>query len=199
MTTLSRVSISKGTITVCIMSYKYGHLAAQAVESVIAQTKKPDKIKLYDDGVGDCEHLRKLYPEVQVVKRHRNLGVVDNFNEALKKVDTGRVLFLGADNWLHPEALELMSREEADIVSCDAYMVGEGKYRRWTLHYQPHGSALYDVGKALLAGGYQHSGRVNAEEDSVLFGKMMTEGASFHRVDKPLLYYRRHRANFIRH
>lgn len=199
MPTLSRVSTSKGTITVCIMSYKYGHLAGQAVESVITQTKKPTKIKLYDDGVGDCEHLRKLYPEVQVIKRHRNLGVVENFNQALKKVDTDRVLFLGADNWLDPQALAFMAKQPEDIVSCDAWIVGKGPYERWELLHQPHGSALYNVDFAREVGGYEHSGNENAEEDSVLFKKMMDKGASFVRVPEPLLFYRRHRANYIRH
>src|SRR3990167_4324043 len=168
----SPAATSKKTITVNIMSYRYGHLAAQAVESVLWQTRPADEIRLYDDGVGDCEHLRVKYPQISVVKRHRNLGIVENFNQALRKVTTNKVLFLGADNWLHPKALELMDRDE-DIVSCDAWIVGsEGGYQKLVLPWQPHGSALYEVKKALEVGGYEHSGREKSEEDSVLFKKM---------------------------
>lgn len=183
-------------LTVVITSYRYGHLAAQAIESVLSQTLRPEVVRLYDDGVGDCEHLRKLYPEVEIIKRHRNLGIVNNFNLALDKVTTDRVMFLGADNWLDPTAIEKMTDTKEDIVSCDAWITGDGPYRRWTLPHQPHGSAVYNVEKAREVGGYEDSGREHTEEDSMLFKKMMDKGATFWRVDEPLLYYRRHRFNF---
>lgn len=183
-------------ITVNIMSYRYGHLVAQAIESVLWQTERPKVIRVFDDGVGDCSHISGLYPDIELVQRKQNIGIVDNFNEALKRVNTERTLFLGADNWLHPRALELMGARSESIVSCDAWIVGQGKYQRWSLPYQPHGSALYNVKLAREAGGYAASGNKHTEEDSVLFGKMMKAGASFYRVPKPLLYYRRHAWNF---
>lgn len=186
-------------LTVNICSYKYGHLAAQAIESVLGQTVKPDVVRFFDDGARDCKHLADIYPEVEYVLRETNLGIVDNFNDALNRTTTDRVLFLGADNWLEPDALELMNATKEDIVSCDAWIVGNGHHERWTLPYQPHGSALYNVELAKKVGGYQPSGRENSEEDSELFKKMLEAGATFHRVDKPLLWYRRHRENYIRH
>lgn len=184
-------------ITVAVMSYRYGHLIGHCLETVLSQTKLPDKILAVDDYGNDFYNLIEKYPEVEFIMRGKNMGIVDNFNDILlNHIITDRVMFLGADNWLHPEAIELMNQSEADIVSCDAYIVGEGKYRRWTLPYQAHGSALYDVEKAKAVGGYQASGREHTEEDSELFKKMMDAGATFHRVDKALLYYRRHRSNF---
>lgn len=191
--------VRRVTVSCLIMSYRYGHLVCHALESVLSQTKKPDIIKVYDDGVGDCFFVEEKYPEVELIEREKNLGIVDNFNDALKNVTTDRVLFLGADNWLEPDALELMNATSEDIVSCDAWIIGDGHNERWTLPYQPHGSALYNVAKAKAVGGYQASGRENSEEDSELFKKMMDAGATFHRVDKPLLNYRRHRENFISH
>lgn len=182
-------------ITINIMSYRYGHLAAQAIESVLAQTKKPDKIVLVDDGVGDCFHLVGLYPEIEHRYNVRNEGIVDNFNKTLGLTKTDRVMFLGADNWLDPRALEKMTAHKEDIVSCDGWIWGKGM-EYWELPYQPHGSALYDVKKAKKVGGYEASGRKKSEEDSVLFKRMMEAGASFHRVAEPLFYYRRHKWNF---
>lgn len=184
------------TVSCLIMSFCYGHLVCQALESVLNQTKLPDVIKVYDDGIGDCFFVEEKYPEIELIEREKNLGIVDNFNDALEHVTTDRVMFLGADNYLHPEAIELMSAKEEDIVSCDAWIVGEGKYRRWTLPTQPHGSAMYNVDFAREVGGYQASGREHTEEDSELFKKMMNAGATFARVDKPLLYYRTHKWNF---
>lgn len=182
-----------------IMSYRYGHLVCHAIESVLSQTIRPEVIRVYDDGVGDCFFVPQKYPEVQFIERKKNLGIVDNFNDALNYTNTERVIFLGADNWLEPDAFELMLNKDEDIVSCDAWIVGHGLYERWTLPYQPHGSAMYNVKKAKAVGGYQASGRENSEEDSELFKKMMDTGATFTRVDKPLLNYRRHRENFIQH
>ena len=43
----------KKTISVCIFSYNYSHLVAHAIESVLSQTRKADKIYVIDDGAKD--------------------------------------------------------------------------------------------------------------------------------------------------
>lgn len=183
-------------ITVNIMSYNYGHLAAQAIESVIYQSRPPEVIRFYDDGAGDCTHLPEIYPEVEFILRKENMGIIDNFNDALDRTKTERVMFLGADNWLDPLCLELISKRGEDIVSYDAYKVKEGVNEWWRLKDQPHGSALYNVEKAKEFM-YSASGNKHTEEDSVLFSKMRKAGASYFQLDAPLLYYRwRHRRNF---
>jgi hypothetical protein len=60
------------TYTCVIASYHYGHLAANCIESVLCQTKKFNTILFVDDGAGDCEHLIKIYPEVEFVLRENN-------------------------------------------------------------------------------------------------------------------------------
>ena len=62
-------------ITIVISSFHYGHLASHCIESVLSQTKRPERILFVDDGAGDCEHLQKIYPEVEYVLREQNLGV----------------------------------------------------------------------------------------------------------------------------
>lgn len=184
------------TTTCVIMSYQYGHLVANAIESVLGQTKPFDKVIAIDDGAHDFYGLVEKYPEVQIVQRGQNMGIVDGFNDALNKVDTDYVLFLGADNWLHPETLEKLTQADADIISYDAWIWGDGHNELWHLPHQPHGSALYNVKKAKEVGGYADSGKQHTEEDSVMFGNMRQAGATFAHVSEPLLYYRRHRSNF---
>lgn len=113
------------TLSVVICSYKYGHLAAHAVDSVISQTLKPNKIYFIDDGVGDCRHIPKLYPQVIFIEREKNLGTVENFQRALEMIDTDRVMFLGADNWLRQDALECLNKCPEDIVTYDIILTGE--------------------------------------------------------------------------
>jgi glycosyltransferase involved in cell wall biosynthesis len=187
------------TNTCVIASYRYGHLAAQAIESVLNQTKKFDKVLFVDDGVGDCEHLPAIYPEVQFILRPENIGVVANFNDMLSRVETDRVMFLGADNWLDHSALEITSSQEADIVSYAAWLVKSGSPERWVVGV-PHGSSLYNVAKARQVGGYESSGNAHSEEDSVMFSRMQrVAGAIFVNLPDTLLFYRwRHRLNFNR-
>lgn len=190
-------------MTIVIISYRYGHLVAQAIESALSQTV-PCEVVVIDDGVGDCAHVSN-YP-VEFIARPKRLGVDESLNDALfNHVETEKVLFLGADNWLRPDAVELMTTN-ADITSCDVYLFGElakefavdhgckfeNGYYIWELPYQPHGGALYDVKLAKAVGGYGKGRQL----DSQLFSKMIEAGATFERVPLPLFYWRKHKANY---
>lgn len=217
-------------ISIVIASYKYGHLISQAIESVLCQTDPPNEVIIVDDGVGDLPDIVKLYGDnfknlgitLKIIAREKNLGVVDNFQDVLMNHVTGDyVMFLGADNYIHPRTLEKLSNfiPENDIVSYDINLFGteaekfskiirsqynpdtgmyEWKFKRGDIasgNYI-HGSSLYHV--ALARGfGYKHSGRKNSEEDWMLFKAMILVGGASHvHLSEPLLYYRRHSNNF---
>lgn len=197
-------------ITIVVASYKYGHLAAHCIESLLSQTRKPDRILFVDDGVGDCNHLPALYPEVEYVMREKNLGVVKNFQDMLMRVEGGKCMFLGADNWLRADALEILDRVEADIVTYDIMVTGESKEEIFRRHFEEtgweegdiywdrssghHGSMLYNTELAQKVGYSSPPGR--SVEDWVLFNGMMERVAVHKHVPQALLYYRRHRTNF---
>jgi glycosyltransferase involved in cell wall biosynthesis len=146
-------------ITVIIASYKYGHLGAHCIESLLSQTILPSRILFVDDGGLDCSHLPSLYPDIEYIFRDQNLGVVDNFQDMLSKVNTENVLFIGADNWLRSDAIELLSNASSDIVTYDIVVTGELKkeiltsvpgetrpYKGdlyWNRQGQHHGSMMY--------------------------------------------------------
>lgn len=214
-------------ITVCIMSYRYGHLIAQAIESILSQTQLPSEVVIVDDGVGDVADVARRYTadfrrsgiKAVMVARRRNLGIVDNFNDVLmNSVRTPRVMFLGADNYLRPDALAILSKVKADIVSYDIALFGaeavkfaaaagateiKDGYPIWRFSKRDidvenyiHGSSLYNA--ELAKGyGYKASGSAQyAEEDWMLFRAMLGGGASHVHVPEPLLFYRRHKMNF---
>ena len=195
---------------IVIASYRYGHLAAHAIESVLAQTQPFDKIYFVDDGAGDCTHLTKLYPMVDFTLRETNLGVVQNFHDMLMKVTTDRCMFLGADNWLREDALEILSTSPADVITYDIMVVGN--LRNEILNRHPlevrkqngswywdrssghHGSMLYDTKRAQTVGYSSPPGR--SLEDQVLYHKLLMNGATRAHIPEALLYYRRHKENF---
>jgi len=213
--------MSKNTIV--ISSYRYGHLAAHCIESVLSQTQMPHRILFVDDGVGDCEHLVNLYPQVEFILRNKNLGVVDNFQDMLMRVDTEYVMFLGADNWLRSDALAQLSQAGGDIITYDMMITGELKdamyaqvkrymrkkdgdyyYSKKRDPWKAHGSMLYKTELAKSVGGYKpNEDQIRAghpEEDFSLFNRMTNiDSTIVNYVPLPLLYYRRHKENFLKY
>ena len=200
-------------ITVVIASYRYGHLAAHCIESVLAQSKAAERIMFVDDGAGDCSHLPAIYPQIEFILRGKNLGTVANFSDMLNRVTTNKCMFIGADNWMRADTIELLSKETADIVTYDIIVTGDLKDKLYTRHYgemkphqgdyywsrymKHHGSMLYNANIAKSVG-YAASGGSNSEEDLVLWQRMLGAGATVSHINEGLLYYRRHRENFIK-
>ena len=203
-------------ITVVIASYKYGHLAAHCVESLLSQTTPPKRILFVDDGGLDCSHLPNLYLDIEYVLRHKNLGIVDNFQDILSQINTEYVLFIGADNWLRSDAIELLSNASTDIVTYDIIVTGELKEEildrvpgeaqpyqgdlYWDRQEQHHGSMMYRTvfGQKI---GYtkRYEDGVHPQEDWNLWDKMLEQGATVTSLKEGLLFYRRHRENFLKY
>jgi glycosyltransferase involved in cell wall biosynthesis len=117
------------SISVVIISYNYGMFAAQAIDSVLSQTKRLDRIVFVDDCSADgdigCAVAERF--GIDVIRRENNYGVLKNFQDILfNQVTTDRMIMLGADNWFRNDAIEKMSAEDADIVSTDYYTTGSG-------------------------------------------------------------------------
>jgi len=203
-------------ITVVIASYRYGHLAAHCIESLLSQTTSPARILFVDDGGLDCNHLPILYPDIEYVMRDKNLGVVDNFQEMLFRVNTEYVLFIGADNWLRSDAIELLSNASADIVTYDVIVTGELKQDilmripvqafphqgdlYWNRQEQHHGSMMYRTALGQKIGyKKRYEDGNHPQEDWNLWDKMLEKGATVASLKEGLLFYRRHRENFLKY
>ncbi len=169
-----------------------------------------------DDGGMDCAHLPSLYPDIEYILRPKNLGTVNNFQDMLSRVKTEYVLFIGADNWLRSDSVELLSTATTDIVTYDIVVTGELKEEiltrvpgqthphlgdlYWDRQEQHHGSMMYrtDFGQRV---GYQRrfeNGR-HPQEDWNLWDKMLEQGATVASIKEGLLFYRRHRENFLKY
>ena len=206
-------------ITIVISSFHYGHLASHCLESVLSQTKKPEKVLFVDDGAGDCKHLISLYPQIEYYYREYNLGVVNNFDDMLRKVNSEYVMFLGADNWIRSDTIEVfekvISEHNPDVITYDIMVTGELKNEirnrhpheiqehqgdiYWTRNGH-HGSMLYrtKLGQEI---GYKKrdENSTHTEEDWNMWNEMIKKNARVVRVPQAFLYYRRHRENFLKY
>ena len=203
-------------ITVVIASYKYGHLAAHCIESLLSQTTPPARILFVDDGAFDCNHLPSLYPDIEYILRQENLGVVDNFQDILSQINTEYVLFIGADNWLRSDAIELLSNASTDVVTYDIVVTGELKEEilvrvpgetipyqgdlYWNRQEQHHGSMMYRTAFGQRIGyKKRYEDGIHPQEDWNLWDKMLEQGATVTSIKEGLLFYRRHRENFLKY
>lgn len=212
---------TKPTLGLVLASYRYGHLAAHAIETALSQTLPFDKIYFVDDAGGDCGHLQKIYgnENIEFVLRGKNLGIVDNFNDILFDiVETDYVMYVGADNWIASDTCELIKQRIAseptpDVITYDIVVTGglreeifkfyhaemsirAGDYY-WSRAGKHHGSMCYRVSLARSVGGYANNRTSSrTDEDWNLWNKMIAAGAKISHIREAFLYYRRHKENF---
>lgn len=92
------------TITVIIPSYNYGRFLAEAVDSVLNQSRPVDSIILVNDGSTDdteeiCRSYQRRHPEIiRIISHSENKGILFTFNEAVEYATGDYICFLGADN-----------------------------------------------------------------------------------------------------
>lgn len=122
-------------ITVIIPCYNYGRFLAEAVTSVLQQTRQASEILIADDCSTDNTRevaikFRQKYPHLIRYSRNKeNLGVVENFNKAVLLTCADYICFLNADDRFRKDYLEkaaaiLDANREVGIVYSDLALFG---------------------------------------------------------------------------
>ena len=140
-----------------------------------------------------------------------------NFQDMLMRVNTPYVMFIGADNWIRSDTIELLSKENADIVTYDIVVTGELKDEilervpgesfkingdhYWDRKDKHHGSMMYktSLGKRVKYEKRFPNSNAHSQEDWRLWDMMLANGASVSSISEGLLFYRRHRENFLKY
>lgn len=156
MTELIKRSVSgdHGTIGVIITTFNHARFLADAITSVLAQTRQPDKIMVVDDGsADDPTAVVADFPGVRII-RQRNRGLAAARNTGLRNCATTHVVFLDADDRLLPTALEAGLACASKRSEC-AFVYGG--YRHVSEDLGPRGDDCYypiigDAHLALLRG-----------------------------------------------
>jgi glycosyltransferase involved in cell wall biosynthesis len=93
-------------VSVVIPCFNQGHYLAEAVESVLAQTRQPDQIIIVNDGSTDnTAEVAARFRGVKFLSQD-NRGLAAARNAGLKHAAGDYILFLDADDILLPAAIE---------------------------------------------------------------------------------------------
>jgi glycosyltransferase involved in cell wall biosynthesis/CTP:molybdopterin cytidylyltransferase MocA len=206
---------SRLSVSVIIPTYNRAAFVAQAIESALAQTRRPDEIIVVDDGSTDeTDRVLSAFGSPVTVVRQPNRGRSAARNAALRAAKTDAVLFLDSDDWLMPSCVErcvqeLESRPEVGVVYSDTYLcnaAGEpiGLYSQVLPGNRPSGQVLGELARrnfltvtsmirrSCLEGITFEQGLEYFEDYDVW--RRLAVRCEFQYVDEPLLRYRLHEA-----
>ena len=97
--------MSPPSITVVIPNYNLGRFVAEAIESALTQTLRPIEVIVVDDGsTDDSVAIIERHPVTLI--RQANSGVARARNAGAERARGEYLVFLDADDVLHPEYLE---------------------------------------------------------------------------------------------
>lgn len=101
-----RLSGDRMTVAVIIPAFNHARFLADAIVSVLAQTRQPDEVIVVDDGsTDDPKTVVGHFPTVRMI-RQDNRGLSAARNTGLNNCKTSHVIFLDADDRLLPNAIE---------------------------------------------------------------------------------------------
>lgn len=193
-----------------IRCHNYGRFLAEAVESVVAQSRAADEIVVVDDGSTDgtgdvLARLAEVYPQLASLRRHPARGPAASFNDGVAASPGDLVVALDADDRLGPGYLEALAEALRDPSVSIAYC---GK-RTFGAERADEPAKPFDVDELLrenminvsamfrrsvfeATGGFRPDFDDLGLEDWEFWVHAVERGATAVAVNGPWLEYRRH-------
>ena len=198
-------------VTVYVTNYNYSAYIRQSLESLFAQTMKDFEVIIIDDGsTDDSKTIIEEYTDRAQIVFQKNKGLNVSNNIALKMATGKYIMRLDADDYLAPNALEVMSTLlEADpelglvfpdyeMVDKDGNLMTIQKRHNFSKEVkvldQPAHGACTMIRTTFLRqlGGYDE--RYRCQDGYELWIKF-TAKYKVTNVNTPLFYYRQHGDN----
>lgn len=103
-------------------------LLYDTVDSVRAQTDPDWRLTVIDDCYPDTsvvEHFAAIEdPRIVYTRNEVNLGITENYREAIRRATTEHIAILGCDDLLHPGYLDVIGRTVAAVPHADVIQPG---------------------------------------------------------------------------
>jgi hypothetical protein len=116
-------------ITVAIMSFRGERFLAQAIESVLAQERRADRIAVVDDRSDDGSQeiaLRYGADGVELIVNDERLGLAANWTRAARIAEGGLVGVLHHDDRWRPGFLRVLAARLEEVPAADAVVCATG-------------------------------------------------------------------------
>jgi glycosyltransferase involved in cell wall biosynthesis len=214
----------KPFISVCIPSYNYARFLAICIESVLKQNYKDFEVIVVDDASTDSSiRVARSFRDsrVHVYCNPRNIGMISNWNECVRRASGKYIKMLMADDMLLPECLDIYAAvakafPEAGCISCLARYINESCCYLWDdpclykeqVLFLPSSIAL--IGKSCGAVFSRTPTHTLVRRDLIVnlrgYDKSFSLAADTHMhvrlmslaplilIGRPLVYFRRHRS-----
>jgi glycosyltransferase involved in cell wall biosynthesis len=112
------------TVAVIIPTFNHAHFLAEAIASVVAQTRPADEIIVIDSGSSDDPAaVVARFPDVRFIRLENRASASIARNIGLRSCTATHVIFLDADDRLLPRAIEVGIRHAAKHKDC-AFVYG---------------------------------------------------------------------------
>ncbi|MEG4244009.1 FkbM family methyltransferase [Microcoleus sp. MON2_D6] len=198
-------------ISVIIPCYNHAKYVREAVESVVSQTYQNWECIIVNDGSTDdtsnfANYLIQLYPQTSIRLIDKpNTGPADSRNVGVQQSSGKFILFLDADDRIHPNFLEecleiLLAKPQVGFVytdmqhfgaNCDLVIHGDFDPNRFLRDNQAPVSSLFRKGIFEEVGGLKKVMKLGCE-DWEFWVSAYEKGWLGYRLPKPYLYYRQH-------
>jgi len=198
-------------ISVIVPSWNYGMFLRECLDSLIAQTVRPERIIIANDASTDdtqaiAIEYAKRHPSVLPIQNTERRGTIINENEATKHVSSPWLFFLDADDKVEPtyieEAVNVIAAHDDKLAIVYSDMRKFGLWDGdWTVSdWDPvalrsgnyiNGHSIFRTELYREVGGLKDNGNF---EDHQLWVDMLDLNRGYYgvRIPKPLVWYRRH-------
>lgn len=119
-------------VSIAIVTWNRRDYVLRAIKSIYDQPYRPIEIVVVDSNSSDgtVEAIKNYFPEVKVIKLHRNMGCPEGRNIALVNCSGDIIFSLDDDAWLDLSTLELCVRkfqekENLGVIACRVFNPNE--------------------------------------------------------------------------
>lgn len=200
-------------VTIVIPCYNYANYVAEAIDSALAQSLRPKKIIIINDGSTDNSQKvidgYKNNPFIEIIHK-KNEGVVTAKNLGASLSKTYWTVFLDADDIIEPDYVKklvnLANASRYDVAYTDMEYFGAVSdiFRSRPFSIFPmlsrnfvHNSALIKTSRLRQVGGYKPQ-MSDGLEDWELYLSLFEIGASFGYLPEAIFKYRQHEGTLSR-
>jgi glycosyltransferase involved in cell wall biosynthesis len=189
------------TISVIIPLYAYAQYLDEAIQSVLAQTVKPDEIICVSDGAIDQSvEIAKKYP-VKIIEK-KNGGLASARNAGIREATSEFVMSFDSDDIMRPDCIEehMKLADKNTVVTCALMAFGSEAYtaRPEVASYELlmkrnviYSNSVFPKDLWEKVGGFDENMKLGLE-DWEYWIRCAKAGAKFVTSDEVCLLWRRH-------